>query len=221
MTDRSNEEWLSDLQADEDVQARALEDLNERLRRGLYYYLSRERSDLGDRSTTDLQQMAEDFAQDSLLKVLGNLESFRGESRFTTWATKIAVRVAISELRRVRWKDYSLDNITADGEFMPRMTTTSFAPSEPLNPETATERENVMGIIERAIKEVLTERQRVALVALAIEGVPLQEVARQMDTNSNALYKLMHDARLKLRRYLEDEDVSLNYIMDLFDKAQA
>ena len=216
MKERSNDEWLEELRAEGLVQAEALADLNERLRRGLYFYLSRERSDLSNRPPEEIEDMAEDFAQDAVLKVLGNLDSFRGESRFTTWATKIAVRVAISELRRVRWKDYSLDHITADGEFMPRLASAAFSPSEPPNPETATERENVMEIIERTISEVLTERQRIALVSLVIDGVPLQEVAQRLDTNRNALYKLMHDARLKLRRHLEAEGIELEYVLSLF-----
>ena len=104
MSDRTNEEWLDDLQSEGERRRLALEDLRERLRRGLYFYLSRDRSDLSDRSPDDINQMAEDFAQDALLKVLDNLDTFRGESRFTTWAAKIAVRVALSELRRVRWR---------------------------------------------------------------------------------------------------------------------
>ena len=217
MTERTNQEWLADLRAGEAIRAEALVDLRERLRRGLYYYLSRERSDLSDRSPDEIGQMAEDFAQDALLKVLDNLDTFRGESRFTTWAAKIAVRVAISELRRVRWKNYSLDTLTLEGEFMPRLTETpSVSPSTPPHPEKATERQNVSQLIETAISETLTERQRTALVAAVIDDVPLDEVARRLDTNRNALYKLIHDARLKLRRHMEAEGLSLDYLMDLF-----
>jgi len=65
-----------------------IEDLRARLKRGIYYYLSRERSDLSDLASEEVQQMAEDFAQDSTLRVLASLDSFRGDSQFTTWATK-------------------------------------------------------------------------------------------------------------------------------------
>lgn len=217
MTDRTNEEWLSDLKAEGAIRDDALEDLRERLRRGLYFYLSRERSDLADRTSEDINQMAEDFAQDALLKVLDNLDSFRGESLFTTWASKIAVRVALSELRRVRWKDYSLETLTADGEYMPRLSTVSVSPDQPPNPEEAAERESLMQLIDQAISEALTERQRTALVAAAIDGIPMPEVARMLDTNTNALYKLIHDARLKLRRYLEAQGLTIDYVMDLFE----
>lgn len=217
MTERTNEQWLVDLQADGASRDRALDDLRERLRRGLYFYLSRERSDLSDRTSDDINQMAEDFAQDALLKVLDNLDTFRGESLFTTWATKIAVRVALSEMRRVRWKDYSLETLTADGEYMPRLSDVSVAPNQPPNPESAAERESILQVVDRGITEVLTERQRTALVAATIQGVALDELARIMDTNTNALYKLIHDARLKLRRYLEEQNLSLDYVMALFE----
>lgn len=220
MTDRDNAGWLDDLQAEGPTRTAALEDLRERLRRGLFFYLRRERSDLSDRTNEEIQHMAEDFAQDALLKVLDNLETFRGESQFTTWASKIAVRVAISELRRVRWKDYSLDSISNDGEFMPRVaadaSATSVTPPDPINPEQATEQQNVFRLIQEAIDEALTDRQREAMIALAIDGIPVPELARVMDTNANALYKLMHDARLKLRSYLEERGIDVDYVMDLF-----
>lgn len=209
---------MEDLQAEGERRRQAIEDLRERLRRGLYFYLSRDRSDLGDRTPEDLNQMAEDFAQDALLKVLDNLETFRGESLFTTWASKIAVRVALSELRRVRWKDYSLETVTADGEFMPDLADSSVAPPEPENPEVHAERESVMAMVEEAIREVLTDRQRTGLVGATIEGVPMEELARIMDTNTNALYKLLHDARVKLKDHLEAKGLSMDYVMGLFEE---
>ena len=119
MTERTNEEWLSQLKSEGAERAAALGDLRTRLERGVFFYLRNDRSDLSDRTSEEIEQMTQDFVQDALLKVLDNLESFRGESKFTTWATKIATRVAISELRRVRYKNYSLDHLTADGEIMP------------------------------------------------------------------------------------------------------
>src|SRR5258705_12778947 len=102
MTERSNEEWVTDLSASAATRDLAIEDLRQRLQRGIYYYLSRERSDLSDLAAEEISQMAEDFAQDATLRILSNLQSFRGDSRFTTWATKVAARVAISEMRRAR-----------------------------------------------------------------------------------------------------------------------
>jgi RNA polymerase sigma-70 factor (ECF subfamily) len=216
MSERTNEEWVADLQAEGPPRTDAIEALLTRLERGVYYYLSQERSDLSDRSTEQLRQMAEDFAQDALLKVLDNLDSFRGESQFTTWASKIAMRVAISELRRARFKDYSLDHLTVGGELMPSITSLAISPDEAPPPERYTEQQDVLTIVDEAIESALTERQRIALTAYAIDGVPLEEIARRMNTNRNALYKLLHDARLKLKHYMESHGLSLEYILDLF-----
>ncbi len=215
MIERTNEQWLAELTGPPDVQAPALEDLRSRLQRGIYYYLSRERSDLANLSNQELTQMAEDLAQDATLRVIENLESFRGDSRFTTWATKIAVRVAISDLRRARYKDFSLDDLTADGDLMPG-TASAVNSSVPPGPEDATERADVMAKISRSLEEALTERQYQALTAVALQGVPLEIVAEQMGTNRNALYKLLHDARRKLRSHLEAQGLSTNYMLNLF-----
>ncbi len=217
MIDRTNEQWLADLTGKPDVQAPALEDLRYRLQRGIFYYLSRERSDLTHLSGQELGQMAEDLAQDATLRVMDNLDSFRGDSRFTTWATKIAVRLAISDLRRSRYKDFSLDGLTAEGEVLPSAGDTFPTHTAP-TPENATERADVMMKIERALREALTERQYQALSAVALQDVPLEIVAERLGTNRNALYKLLHDARRKLRQHLEAQGLSTDYMLKLFEE---
>jgi RNA polymerase sigma-70 factor, ECF subfamily len=220
MTERSNAQWLHDLTGSGPAREQAIEELRERLKRGIYYYLSRERSDLTDLATEEITQMAEDFAQDATLRVLSSLDSFRGDSQFTTWATKVAVRVAISEMRRARYKDFSLDALTADGDLQPATNSAvneviNSAPPEP--PETAMERQDVMEKITSAFDEALTIRQRSALESVVLDGIPLDIVADRMGTNRNALYKLIHDARRKLRTHLESQGLSLEYIMNLFE----
>lgn len=217
MLERSNEQWIAELNGPPDAQALAIEDLRQRLQRGIYYYLSRERSDLSHLSSQEITQMAEDLAQDATLRVMENLNSFRGDSRFTTWATKIAVRVAISDLRRARYKDFSLDDLTADGDLMPN-TVANVNGQQPPNPESATERADVMTKISAALEEVLTKRQYQALVAVALQNVPLEILAERMGTNRNALYKLLHDARRKLRTYLESQGLSTDYMLNLFQE---
>jgi RNA polymerase sigma-70 factor (ECF subfamily) len=216
MTERTNEQWLSELRSTGQTRSGAIDNLRLRLERGLFYYLNNDRSDLADRSSEELQQMAQDFVQDALLKILDSLDSFRGESRFTTWAAKIASRVAISELRRVRYKDYSLNELTAGGDLMPGITSLAFDSTASPRPEDLTERQEVVNILAQAVGEALTERQRTALTAYVLDGVPIEEIARRMGSNRNAMYKLVHDARLKLKNYMEARGLSLEYILNLF-----
>jgi RNA polymerase sigma-70 factor (ECF subfamily) len=219
MSERTNDEWIAALLGPPAVQEPALEELRERLQRGIYYYLSRERSDLQNLAPPDLRQMADDLAQDAVLRVLENLDSFRGDSRFTTWATKIAVRVAISDLRRARYKDFRLEELTADDDMLPLNAASggTFPPTAALTPEAETERADVMAQIDTALREALTERQYQALEAVVLQGVPQEIVAERLGTNRNALYKLVHDARRKLRAHLESQGLSLEYMLTLFE----
>ncbi|MGB7337715.1 MAG: sigma-70 family RNA polymerase sigma factor [Phototrophicaceae bacterium] len=216
MTDRTNEQWLHDLRADGLVQQEALEDLRKRIHRSIYYYLSQDRSDLRDLAAKEIQAMAGDMAQDAVLRVMDNLDSFRGESRFTTWTNKIAVRLAISTLRRARYKNFSLDDLTKDGDFL--SAEANMVTDAPPNPERATERDDVFDKIMLGFREALTERQYQALVAVALEDVPMDVVAERMGTNRNALYKLIHDARRKLKSHLETQGLSTDYMMRLFER---
>lgn len=216
MTDRTNEEWLSDLRSEGKAQADALEDLRKRLQRSIYYYLSQDRSDLRDLAAKELQAMAGDMAQDAVLRVMDNLDTFRGESRFTTWTNKIAIRLAISTLRRARYKNFSLDDLTKDGDFL--SAEANLVSDAPPNPERYAERDDVLEKIMLGFKEALTDRQYKALVAVALEGVPMDVVAERLDTNRNALYKLIHDARRKLIAHLESQGLSTDYMMNLFEK---
>ena len=217
---RTNEEWVAELSngSDSETQALAIEALRKRLQRGIYYYLSSERSDLSQYSTEDLEQMAQDFTQDTILRVLKSLDTFRGDSQFTTWAMKIGARVAVSELRRARYRDFSLENLSAEGDILLDLSQDGPGSARAISPENATEREDVAAIIKRAFEEVLTERQRKAIEAVALQGIPMDVIAQELGTNRNALYKLLHDARKKLKRYLEDEGLQIDYVMNVFSR---
>ncbi|MBL8133153.1 MAG: sigma-70 family RNA polymerase sigma factor [Anaerolineae bacterium] len=215
-TERTNEAWLAALRGETPDQPEALEDLRSRLQRGIFYYLSRERSDLAGLSNHDVTQMAQDMAQDALMRVIENLESFRGDSLFTTWAMRVAVRVAISDLRRARYRDFSLDALTAESE--PAWLSLNPVAGDKLPlPERAAEQREVLTRLQESIHEALTDRQYQALVAVAVNNVPMEVVAERMGTNRNALYKLVHDARRKLRAHLESQGMSMDYMMRLFE----
>jgi RNA polymerase sigma-70 factor (ECF subfamily) len=207
--ERTNEEWLEDLRGPEKDQAIA--DLREILSRGLFFAL------VNRVPRNKLEPLVDDFAQDSLLRVLDNLDTFRGEAKFTTWAQKIAVRVALTELRRQRWKDISLEELLPEeyeGDFTPSVLTDP-GPT----PESQVSRDRMVALVHRLVMEELTERQRKAMLAIVYGGMPLEEVARRMDTNRNALYKLLYDARKRLQKALADEGLSPDEVLAAFDEA--
>ncbi|MBL7199538.1 MAG: sigma-70 family RNA polymerase sigma factor [Anaerolineae bacterium] len=205
MVERDNEQWVGDLSQPGPQRDAALDDLRALLVRGLGYALAK----YGNVREADM----EDFAQDALLKVLDGLDSFRGDSRFTTWAQKIAVHVAFTELRRRRWRDVSLDGLpgVSDGDFLPKSWVDPSASAE----QQTIQRE-ILETMRQVIAEELTERQRRALVAVRIHGMPLAEVARQMGTNRNALYKLLHDARQRLKERMLDKGLPLQDVLAAF-----
>jgi RNA polymerase sigma-70 factor (ECF subfamily) len=218
MAERTNAQWLDALTAQGEGRNQAIEDLRARLQRGIFYYLSRERSDLSDLAPEEITQMAQDFAQDSTLRVLDNLASFRGDSQFTTWAMKVAMRVAISEMRRARYRDYSLDEMTAESD-LPASSQTSVVGGLPIErPETSVEKEDALAKVSQALQNILTPRQRAAMEAIILDDVPIEVVVERLGTNRNALYKLVHDARKKLRDYLEENGLTPEYILGLFER---
>jgi RNA polymerase sigma-70 factor (ECF subfamily) len=148
------------------------------------------------------------------LRVLANLDTFEGRSQFTTWVHKIAVRVALTELRRKRWKDVSLENLT---EIEGAPISSSLMADPAIGPETTAEQADLLALVQRLISEELTEKQRQAMVAVTIQGMPLEEVARRMDMKRNALYKLLHDARLRLKRRLASEGLTPQEVLAVFE----
>ena len=208
MTQRTNEEWLEQLK--DPIDDQALADLRKLLLRGL-------RASLSNRINTDLDAITEDFVQDALLKILKSLDTFRGESRFTTWAQKIAIHVAYTELRRRRWKDISLQDITetAEGD--------EFTPAILTDPSTTPEREasqnDMLQVVYDLIETELTDRQRTAIISILQGGMPIDQVARKMNTNRNALYKLIHDARKRLQQALMDSTgFSAQEVLAMFEQ---
>jgi RNA polymerase sigma-70 factor (ECF subfamily) len=204
MEQHSNQEWLDALRSPGPERDRALAELRSVLVRGLNYALRGWRRTAG----RDFEALAEDFSQEALLRILDNLDSFEGRSRFTTWAHKIAVRVALTELRRKRWQDVSLDKLVSEEGAESTMS------SEEVGPETEAERTDLLVWMKRVMVEELTEKQRKAIAAIAFGGMPLEEVARRMDTNRNALYKLIHDGRVRLKRRLAREGMSPRDILE-------
>jgi RNA polymerase sigma-70 factor (ECF subfamily) len=192
---RDNATWLMHLHSEGEDQESALSDLREALLRGLRKALSNRRARPAGWSADE--SFLEDAVQDSLVRILDRIDQFQGRSRFLTWATSIAVHVALSELRRRRWKDVSLEVVTSGADFAPRRA----VPTDP-GRDTEWERRAILEELNALMDSELTEKQRTALLA-ELKGMPLDEIARHLGSNRNAVYKLTHDARKKLRKALE------------------
>ncbi len=197
---RTNEEWLASLQGDGANQG--LVELRAVILQGLR---------IGLRGQKIRNDDLEDFTQETIIRIVEHLDSFRGDSHFTTWVHKIGLRVAFSELRRKRWKEVSLDSLLEESETVAAITPMATTPS--LLPDEATSQEMSMQLVMTLIEEELTEKQRDALMAVMVHGMPMEVVAEKMGTNRNALYKMLHDARMSLRKALVARGLSLEDLL--------
>ena len=148
----------------------------------------------------DLEDIANQAADDALVSVLARLDDFRGESRFTTWAYKFALLEAAVKLRRRAWQGRE---VPLEPESWALIGSSGIAPEE------EAEQSELLQAIQDAIDTVLTPHQRTVLVALALNGVPIDVLAERLTTTRGALYKTLHDARQKLRRHLADTGLGL------------
>jgi RNA polymerase sigma-70 factor, ECF subfamily len=207
---RDNKTWLTDLRAEGAQKEAALDDLHAILLRILPAALSRWLPS----TSSHFESFIEDMAQETLLRVVDRLDSFQGRSKFTTWVYKIGVNIGLGELRLRKWKEVSLDGLE-ESNHPDEMPSERFA-SEMPGPEGMLERKNVIDMVQQVMKEELTPHQHQVMMAVAVQGVPLGVVAERLGSNKNALYKLMHDARLRLKRRLEREGLSPADLLAVF-----
>ena len=210
MNARSNQSWLMDLRSGGETHEAALNDLRAVIQRGLPYALIRWLPS----DDPLFQPLVEEVTQETLLRVLDQLETFEGRSQFTTWVHKIAIRIALTELRRKRWRDASLDELTENDELPPPP---GLLADPQVSPEMSAERKDMLARVRRILEEELTPKQRQALILLGLEDVPMEDAAKRMKTNRNALYKLLHDARLRLKRRMALEDISPQDLLAAFE----
>ncbi|RJP52486.1 MAG: sigma-70 family RNA polymerase sigma factor [Anaerolineaceae bacterium] len=211
MDKRTNEEWVADLRAGGDQQAQALEDLRAIILRGLPYAIAGRIAP----NSPESEALTEEVVQETLMRVLEYLDTFEGRSQFTTWAHKIAVRAALTELRRVRWREVPLPEMEMNDE---GDASYRELPDSQASPEEQVSRAEMMKRVNRIIMEELTEKQRMAMTAI-MEGFPLEEAAQRLGTNRNTLYKLMHDARLRLKKRLEKEGLTPREVLSVFEQS--
>jgi RNA polymerase sigma-70 factor (ECF subfamily) len=198
--DEESREWLRALRADGLQRDDAVARLHLLLVKAARFEVARRRPTLPHLRGNELDDIASEAADDALMSVLARLDDFRGDSRFTTWVYKFALLEAAVKLRKRAWqgREVPLEPETWD-----------LFTSAGLRPDAAVEQSELLETLQRAIADVLTPHQRRVLVALALNGVPIDVLADRMSTTRGALYKTLHDARQKLRRHLRDNGLSL------------
>ncbi|MCC6508481.1 MAG: sigma-70 family RNA polymerase sigma factor [Pirellulaceae bacterium] len=198
MSDIADEDWVKLLQGPEPERGQAIERLRSSLLRALSHSLPQRYG---------LSFQAEDIVQDALLKVLTSLDSFKGHSRFLTWAVVIATRVGISAVRRKYTKDISLDAIQAADRLRFERSSEARQAADDL----VDQRQYLIDQLNALIESSLSDRQRLAMRG-ALEGIPVDELADRLSSNRNAVYKLLHDGRLKLKAALERQGITTEMV---------
>jgi RNA polymerase sigma-70 factor, ECF subfamily len=143
----------------------------------------------------ELHDLAYQAAADALIAVTGKLGQFRGDSRFTTWACKFAIFEVSAKIGRHFWRHPAVPLQTEDWDRLPARF--GFDPAQ------EAEWRDLLAALRRAVNEELTPRQRVVFVAIVLNDVPLDALVLQLGSNRNAIYKVLFDARRKLRAALD------------------
>jgi RNA polymerase sigma-70 factor, ECF subfamily len=201
LLDADSREWLRCLRASGAERENAVGRLHALLLNAARFEVARRRPTLAHLRGGDLDDIANQAADDALMGVLRRLDDFRGASRFTTWAYKFAIYEAAVKLRKRAWQGREVP-IEPEGWAL-------FSNSGP-EPDDEAEQSELVAAVQAAIAEVLTPHQRRVLVALAVNGVPIDVLAERLNTNRNALYKTLHDARRKLRNHLNERGLALD-----------
>ena len=196
-------DWVPALSARDPV---AMERLHELLLRAARFEIGRRRHTLPHLRGDDWDDLAHQSAYDAMVAILRKLHDFRGDSRFTTWAYKFALLEAAVNLRRRAWQGRELPLADEGWEVL-------MAPSE--SPAATSETGELLGALRDAIAGGLTPHQRDVLVAITLNGVPIDVLAERLNTTRGALYKTLHDARRKLRAHLEQLGFELSGVSDV------
>jgi RNA polymerase sigma-70 factor (ECF subfamily) len=192
LLDNDSRAWLQDLRANGQARDAALARLHALLLKAARFEAARRRATLTQLRPGELDEIATEAADDALVSILARLDDFRGASRFTTWAYKFALLEAAVKLRKRAWqgREIPLDDEGWSG----------FAAGT-LGPSAATEQKELVEAVQDGIA-ALTPHQRRVLVALTLNGVPIDVLADRLGTTRGALYKTLHDARRSLRAFV-------------------
>jgi|SRR5437867_1875149 len=191
--DADSRRWLESLRSGHPNRDQAIARLHEMLLRAAHHEVGRRRLSLAHLPDDELDEIATQSADDALVSLLAKLDQYRGKSRFTTWAYKFALLEAAVKVRRLMWRNRETP---VEPEHW------LVIQDESSGPDGRAERSELLDVLREAITNTLTPHQREVLVALALNGVPIDVLAERNGTTRGALYKTLHDARQKLRSEL-------------------
>jgi RNA polymerase sigma-70 factor (ECF subfamily) len=193
-------QWLAALRGTDAGQHEAIARLRDLLLGAARFEVSRRRTTVSLVSDEDLDDLAIQAAEEALAAVLVSIDDFRGPSRFTTWACKFALLEAGVRMRRLAWRDR---DVVSSGRWR-----TIGAEAE--YPAMSAEQRELTAAIGECITRDLPPHQRRVVVALAIDGVPIDVLAERWATSRGALYQALHDGRHRIRARLAERGLPLD-----------
>jgi RNA polymerase sigma-70 factor (ECF subfamily) len=192
--DPDSQEWLRVLGAPDGPEHEAgLDRLNQLLLRIARSEVRRRRARTPI-AGPELDDLAVQAADDAMLSILSRIGTFRGESRFTTWAYSFVMFEVSGKIGRHYWKNALPSPSAEDWEQLPARLDA--------DPSTHAEASDLVAAVREAVGQTLTAHQRKVFVALVLDGVPLDALAIELGANRNSIYKVMFDARRKIRAHL-------------------
>src|SRR5262245_53566856 len=189
--ERDPDDWVAALSVNGAQRDQALRRLHALLVRAARHQVWRMRAQLNGCGPDLVEELALQSANEAMMSLLAKLHTFRGQSRFTTWAYKFAILQAAVEVRRQGWRSRNV--VLEDSTVV-----VSLTPST----EQYVEAADLSKAITRAIEDALTPHQRKIMLALLVDEVPIDVLAERLGTNRNALYKTLHDGRVRVRAHL-------------------
>ena len=203
--DAESRKWVERLRPDARDRDAALAELRELLLRAAHFEVRRRCAVMPQIRGGDQEDLAEQSAGDAMVAILSKLDQFRGESKFTTWAYKFALYEAAARIRKLAWQGRE---VPLEAEDWPRV------PDPGPAPQGEVEMNDLLAAIRQEIESSLTPRQREVLVALALNEVPIDVLAERLGTTRGALYKVLHDARKRLRAALAERGMIIEDQME-------
>lgn len=193
--DDDSRAWVRGLTPGSDDHDRAVARLHELMVRVARGEAARRRAMMPSRGAEEIDEICVLAANDAVVAVLAKLDSFRGTARFTTWASKFVIYEVSSALRRHAWRHRKVEIDETVWDRLPDMAPAALD---------VLHNADLIDRIRRAVRDDLTERQRLVFESVTLESVPIDVLAERLGSNRGAIYKTLHDARAKVRRVLAE-----------------